>query len=311
MDIVSVSSLKTYRFPEKFFFFCCSSFESRCLTIPFHIPRDRIVSSFVFQFSEFAKFSKHNFDELKSKLPSVVPCTLSNSKPLRTADVICDMFKMCFANPGRVNVVIDITTFTRESILMILFLASHFKENISSCLLLYNSSNSMDYNWLSFKIKEFRSVVGFSGVMLPTKKLHLTVILGFEVDRARSIIDKYEPAVITIASGAEDCSINAELCEKNMDFVDQLNSFYIEKPQNITISVVDPLVAKKSLEDYLENFKDYNNVIAPLNTKLSTVGVGLMALEKPNVQICYTQMELYNFSSYSTPSEKIYAMELF
>jgi hypothetical protein len=53
-----------------------------------------------------------------------------------------------------------------------------------------------------------------------------------------------------------------------------------------------------------------NIVIAPLHTKLSTIGVGLYALEHTEAQVCYAPVEEYNETAYSAPGRDIYTIPL-
>ena len=49
-----------------------------------------------------------------------------------------------------------------------------------------------------------------------------------------------------------------------------------------------------------------NTVIAPLNTKISTIGADLAALENENIQLAYAKPNIYNVDGYSIPNEFIY-----
>jgi hypothetical protein len=47
-----------------------------------------------------------------------------------------------------------------------------------------------------------------------------------------------------------------------------------------------------------------------LNTKLSTVGVALAAIENPEIQICYAEPEEYNTDGYSKPGKEVTVISL-
>ena len=42
-----------------------------------------------------------------------------------------------------------------------------------------------------------------------------------------------------------------------------------------------------------------------MNTKLSTLGAALAAVERPEIQLCYARAIEYNESGYSTPSNQV------
>jgi hypothetical protein len=48
---------------------------------------------------------------------------------------------------------------------------------------------------------------------------------------------------------------------------------------------------------------NYNIVVCPMNTKISTIGVGLAALQNNKIQIAYARAIEYNEAGYSTPSD--------
>ena len=68
-------------------------------------------------------------------------------------------------------------------------------------------------------------------------------------------------------------------------------------------SCIDPLLAKKQLLEHVSQYTEFNVVVCPLNTKLSTVGAALAAIENQKIQLCYSQPLEYNVDGYATPGE--------
>jgi hypothetical protein len=64
----------------------------------------------------------------------------------------------------------------------------------------------------------------------------------------------------------------------------------------------------QALTGCLEAFPRHNIVIAPINTKLSTLGAAFFALKNESVQICYAQALLYNVRGYSRQSDYCYVL---
>ncbi|NOR60923.1 MAG: hypothetical protein GQ535_00320 [Rhodobacteraceae bacterium] len=71
-------------------------------------------------------------------------------------------------------------------------------------------------------------------------------------------------------------------------------------------SATDPLSIKRVLENRIKELPHHNIIIAPLNTKLSTLGCGAFGIVNPRVQICYAEVEAYNSSEYSKAGDAIF-----
>jgi hypothetical protein len=73
---------------------------------------------------------------------------------------------------------------------------------------------------------------------------------------------------------------------------------------------LDPIITKHSVEERIAASSAYNVIVAPLNTKVSTVGVALAAFDNDRIQLCYAPVEQYNRDSYSRPSELCFVFEI-
>lgn len=206
---------------------------------------------------------------------------------------------------------VDITSMSREMLLSLLAYLNA-KHLIDRTTFLNNCAESYG-DWLSKGVLEVRSVLGYSGVLYPSKKLHLVILSGFEEERVMSIIEQFEPNKITIGYGDGNAEVNEDLEEKNIgnfrsiktNLLDRLG--YNELDINeFDFSSTDPSLVKITLEEVLENnFSDYNIIISPLNTKISSLGVGLYALEHNEVQICYAEAEIYNYLDYANATDVV------
>ncbi len=95
----------------------------------------------------------------------------------------------------------------------------------------------------------------------------------------------------------EDEPIGGMMLDMIKSRVGDLNQFEISCTE---IDSVETVVSEQ-----ISKFKDCNVFIAPMNTKLSTVGVAGAAFRHPNVQICYASATQYNIRGYSTPSDQV------
>lgn len=310
MYILSSSTEINEHIKQDTIFLCCASFEDRCFSVANIIDKSKIFSSYVFQYVEFSCHTDNNAEKLKAILGCNTLVPLSNSDPLRLTDAFISTLNTIEQSCIDCNILVDITTFTREGLLILIkLLKSRFINRKVD--LIYNSASEMSAD-LSMGPRAFRSILGYSGLLSPSKKNHLVIIFGYEVDRARAIIDDYEPELISIGTGSKSFSIKPELHERNLDFFDQLSSYYSDSLRHFEVSVRNPDETLHDLRTYSSNFDydTFNIIISPMNTKLSTVGTGLFAIENPKIQLCYSEMSLYNFSSFSLPSNEFYLYSL-
>lgn len=237
---------------------------------------------------------------------------LDHDSPVATADA---MVKIIDENRSRISegkVFIDITTFTHEQLLILLRV---LKGVVPDAVLNlgYNGAEKYSVNdseqvWLSRGVDQIRTVIGYPGNFVPSKKLHLILLVGFEHERATAVINQFEPVKLTLLRGDKEQSVSAEHYEMNQKFFDQLRSFVELTLQTQTavessyISCVDPLSVRDSILEIVSNSENYNIVVCPMNTKLSTIGVAMAALENDNIQLAYSKAIEYNETGYSTPS---------
>ena len=106
--------------PQKIdYLLVCASYESRCLSMYEYLIPNRINKMALFHFKQFENAISHNLNLYKDRFkPSVFE--LDHSKSTTIADALVDLFSDLDESSGKPNVVIDISTFTRESLLIIL-----------------------------------------------------------------------------------------------------------------------------------------------------------------------------------------------
>lgn len=213
-----------------------------------------------------------------------------------------------------VKTVVDITSMSHE-LLAILIALLNLKDQLKNTVFCYTGAKKYSFNtdaddiWLSKGVRTIRSVLGFPGEQLPSRPLHLVIPMGFELERAIEVISAYEPAVLSLGFGKRDGSVSQAHFELNSLFFQRLESFVREQQfdgtqlNKFSFSCIDPNDTKKDILDHLANFPELNTVICPLNTKISTVGIALLCIEQPHIQLCYAQPIEYNTEGYATPDE--------
>lgn len=286
----------------------CISYETRCLSVPISLAESDIKKLVYFRVKEFSNSSSNNTTKLQSLFKNKLNVIeYSNYKSIDFANYFIEQLDNAYTYSGRaLNVALDITTFTRESLIMSIGILFHKREYISDLSLLYTPASKMSEDWLSRGFRSVRSVLGFPGERSSLKPLHIVVMTGFELERAKYIIDEYEPDLISIGVGNSDESINPEFYGRNQKFVNDLTNYYGSIVNNFNFSLIDPIKTANELECYTNQYRQYNTVVAPMNNKISTVGAALYGLKHEEVQICYLPAEEYNTNNYSEAAESIY-----
>jgi hypothetical protein len=180
----------------------------------------------------------------------------------------------------------------------------------------YNGAKEYSYNesvaekkWLSKGVKKIRSILGYPGLLDPSKKNHLIVLFGFERERTKRLIDMFEYDLVSLAFGGKGVSISEDHQVLNEKRHEELLILY-PNARKFEISLIDAIDTKQQLLAYMSDFSEYNTVIAPMNNKISTVGAGLAAIENPEIQLCYVTANQYNLQGYSHPSPYCYLFEV-
>lgn len=323
MNKILLENIKNHFTSDNYALIIGLGFDHRCLSVLNCFPKERIVNVMGVLNAAQGEYSRSNVSSFKEMSNDFEIIGENASSILDVADSLGLYFSSIIQDHQK-HLVVDITSLSHE-LLVILIGIIHSFSSIDRVTFLYVGASEYSFNtrsesvWLSRGVKSIRSILGFPGTMLPSKKLHLIVLAGFEVERAKEVIDQYEPSSLSIGLGHKEQSVSIAHHEKNKLFFDKLTSFikdqdnYSQDVQHFEFSCVDPLVTKSQLLKHIALLKtssDKNIVICPLNTKLSTVGVALAALENPEIQICYAEPEEYNTEGYSKPWAEVTIVSL-
>jgi len=297
-------------------FICTASFEERCTTVAGALSA-RVGQAIVIKNIESFTSASRHVERLRAIFPNnCAEVELSLSSPTQTADALKDLVCEKIGRLERGTVVIDITTFTHEQLLILLALVQNAPRKAEIILAYngaaeYSTNTDEDHVWLSRGVRRVRSVLGYPGRLIPTKPLHLVVLVGFESERAQSLIEMMEPAMLSLGVGDPKHSVSSKHYARNQKFFDKLQQF-LKRQSNqqprtyqFQFSCVDPVMAQQSVLNHVRKFAAFNTVICPMNTKLSTVGVGMAAMQDDALQVVYAEADEYNEAGYSTPGDKI------
>lgn len=203
---------------------------------------------------------------------------------------------------------IDITAFDTELLLLTInqIKLSRLQDKVE---FLYLGAESYSKIIMS-GVKDIRTVLGYPGIFSPSKRYHhLVILLGFELDRAKELILIYEPSSISLGI-AEDCYksdfyLQNKLTAKEIhEFVASLGQVFKDVSQ-FSFSAKDAIKTKSAILSEIEKFSDSNILISPMNTKVSTVGAALAALENEELKLCYVEPLEYDTDNYSKPGKTV------
>ena len=299
-------------------FISCSSFEDRSMVIPklameFE-PKSRLVFFNVNEVKAI-RLNAHSLLELDKERTKLIE--LDSDDPIQNYTKILDVvYHMVSNSKERPNIVIDTTTFTHETLLVLLRVLHLKKIGLGDIRICYVGAREYSTNvdddkdkWLSKGVDEIRTIIGYPGYTDPTRQNHLIILFGFEFERTRQIIDEYEFDFITLGFGDEPIQNNHMKinCERHKRLL-------IEHPEarEIQFSLTNPIKTKEQILRYVNSkgLKRLNTVIAPLNNKLSTIGAGLAAIDNKEIQLAYAKASIYNTDGYSIPNEDIYYFKI-
>ena len=293
---------------------CSASFEERCLSVPMAVgSADRCIVAYNENYWDVLSEHRDMINNLS--WGAVEECRMRTDDPVQTSDAIGDAVEMNWPEDVEgLRVGVDITTFTRESLLMLMRQVWRKMRERDELVICYNPA--VEYSvgapdakkWLSKGIREVRSVLGYPGLLAPSRRNHLIVLAGFEADRAVGLIGEWEPALLSLGVAdavggdtGEHQSINEERARRVENVAGPVRHFVFD--------AYDVLSATEAIEDQMNVGEGVNTIVAPMNTKISTVGAALVGCRHPEVQLCYAQADLYNYDHYSEASSRVYVIE--
>jgi len=298
---------------------CCSSFEERSIVIP-SILKEKIYNHvFIFKnvnlqskkINENALFIKECYNY------ATVEITRTDD-PLLTSNIIKNIISTLIQNNVK-NLIIDITTFTHEMLLMLLMNLYKKRTNFNNVQYLYlgakdySINENVDEKWLSKGCKKIRNIIGYPGKLIPGIPICLTVLVGYEHERAAIMIEEMDPEYLILGKGkpSDDSLTNPSHKAPMIHFQNILENFISRRVETSSFEFSCSILEStyKKLKDVIESNKKFNQIIIPLNTKISTLAAGIVALENTNIQICYSEPEIYNFDGYSTSDENVTVMD--
>lgn len=295
---------------------CSASFEDRSKSVANHVTPDLVHQALVCQYKDHPALVTANGDFLRQRFGGRAKrVELYSSNPLKSADNISAHLKEVRTGEPQYYLV-DITTFTRECLLILLSLLRLKLKPTDTVNLVYNLAKDYslgdppDKKWLARGISEIRSVLAYPGEWRPSRKIHLIILVGIEYERAIKLINAFEPTMVTLGFCDDAETVNLRKLGLNDLFYNRLRNSHLNVNGSFEFHCLDPIQTKNMILKQIGPKPNYNVAVAPLNNKVSTVGAGLAAFENTDIQLCYAQADQYNFDKYSEPSDKFCLFEI-
>lgn len=297
---------------EKSIFICCASFEQRSMTIPSVVHEYEFEKVVLFEAVDSYPIVEENAKQIECLFGTKCERVgVFIKDPIKTSDSVAKIIRK-LREMDVINIYLDVSTFTHE--ILLILLKQLYNTMLKKCNLIYIYNGASEYSinvpvedkWLSKGCKEVRSVIGYPGKILPGRGTCLIVLVGFEQERATKLIVEMDPEFLALGQGI----LNTDHVTDENHVVPMTHFHRLVKDltsirnnvKDFEFSCKDPYLTYSKLKEVIQTYSDYNCIIAPLNTKISTIAISWIAFENPAIQICYAEPETYNYENYSRPS---------
>jgi hypothetical protein len=295
-------------------FITSASYEERSLSVLTSIGNkvsfgQKIVSLSV-PHKELIKENLFVFEQMGFTITNV-----NNTNQIETVNnLIRNINGVLYKNP-KASFLIDITTFTRQTLLILFRLLRNSLTQVNEIQFIYTPAKEYSVGlpyedkWLTRGILEVNSVFGYSGIIRPSRPYHLIILMGFEVERASSLITAYEPTKITVGYASKDDSISEDHYQYNKLKFDELLSEF-PYAESFEFSCVNVLNSKLEVLKQAKKHHGYNVIVSPMNNKISSLSCALAAFDNNEIQIAIAIPAIYNYKNYSLPGDTCYLLDM-
>lgn len=185
---------------------------------------------------------------------------------------------------------IDITTMPRDIIWTLLFFLNQRSNQV---LIRYYKPESYHDTWLSKEPLSPRLLLKHSGIIELGKPQCVVIITGFDEERTRQIVSKFEPqkVVLCIQKGEQFNNTNRnessrhELICKNVGVLDV---------SSVEIDCYGKDFGEQTIDNVISSLSDYNIIISSFGPKPSAIGVYMAYQKHQEVALCYVPCKEYN-----------------
>lgn len=185
---------------------------------------------------------------------------------------------------------VDISTMPRDIIWTLLFFLNQRSNHV---LIRYYQPKSYHGAWLSKEPYSPRLLLKHSGIIELGKPQCVVIITGFDEERTRQIVSKFEPqkVVLCIQKGEQFDNNNRNETSKHKLICKNIG---VPDISSIEIDCYGADFGKKAINDLLLSLSAYNVIVASFGPKPSAIGVYMSFKEHPEIALCYVPCKEYN-----------------
>ncbi len=287
----------------------CASYEDRSTAVALRLSdKYRAEHTVIFKSKEYAEKgttpqnSQILYDKLNTlcqRAPYLIEFCLEHSiPPLAEFEKYC---KQLQSDSSIRSLTIDITTFPRQELLMLLRVLDSLAVRPRSRLL-YTEPKEYGTEtfggWLTRGVRSVRTIPGFGGVQPPSKKNLLIMFLGHEEERAAITWKRHQPkkTVLIVPDPSYRGELDGIVEKTHQPLFAKLSPTEFYPP--ISARGIDE--AERAILDLWEKYHEsYFLVVAPFGTKLQTLGIYNAVKQKRDIQITYAVPAIYNYNNFS------------
>jgi len=289
--------------------FVCASFEFRTMTATECLGKSYRAKNGLLYYNSSEATSdivKTNLEKLRRllelKCDRVKTIEGSVSDPVKQFKAIKDALLEIGASNSFRAITIDSTTFNREALLVAMAL---IRTNFSSAMTRVLYVSPLEHgDWLSRGFREVRSIIGFPGIQRADQPTMLIILTGFEPDRVIKVVEEHGPDKVLLGFGNPPTQQN--FLERNIKDQSKI-TFSKQDVERFEFPANSIRACHECLESLLKDrLSSHNVIMAPMSTKLSTLGAFLTVEAHPEIQLTYCVPGEYNTQDYSKGVRSIF-----
>lgn len=297
-------------------FIACISYEPRTIGILKKLDDNYKANVSVFvtnkKVESFTKLQKYkdqvkNILESKSYFRKTEDVSLFIDNPIQIIIEIDKIIKNILPGRQNINITLDITTFPRNELLVLIYYLRHLIK-VKTLRILYISPTEYG-DWLTDGYRYSMVPPFFEGEQPASeKKTALFILTGFEYGRAVSLIDDIEPSILLL--GRPRPGTSKDFGETSEKIINKIKRTRRVKSEVYDVPANNPLLCRDRIEEIFQQNSNYNIYVAPMGTKLEVLGVYLDYEKNTNFRVICPLPLIYNVGDYSRGCRDIYEISL-
>ena len=288
-------------------FICCASFEDRCLGFLNKTEEYKFRQGYVFVYDEPDEKREHNLKIMQENIVTYGPYEIiesSESDPVPSIANLINKIKTNNLDPQNSIITIDISTFTKKHLLLIL----KAMDNLSlwdSLQIIYTEPESYltDHHLpMSMGLRKIDTIPGFASTHSLAKPFLLVIFLGYEGDRARALYENLDPneTILIVPKPAYREEWEGHTEHMNKDLIVLIGEDKMKEAHSLDPHKVISFLSNVFKEEGEYNLNLWNCSISPIGPKPQIVGLYLFWRRNPGeFSIIYAQPLRHNEEFYS------------